>query len=260
MATHDQSGAGENTSSRLIASNGFGMFMLGIALALGGAFASQSVAKAIVASRNSSSIKVKGAASVDLRADSARWTASVTCRAATLPEAYLALSMDMARLQAFMRTSSFTDAEAKPGAVRVSNMMRKDSKGNNTNQIEQYQLTQSVDVLTPKVDAVAEAARNVTQLIKDGTDITSGQPEYLVTNLESNKVDLLDQATRNAMARAETLASGSGSSVGTLVSASQGVIQVIERGSAGSSEYGEYDTRTIDKTMRVVVSLEYAVR
>lgn len=115
MSARDPSGAGEKSSTRLIASNGFGMFMLGIALALGGAFASQSVAKAIITSRS-------------------------------------------------------------------------------------------------------------------------------------------------AMERAETLARGSGSSVGALISANQGVIQVVERGTTGSSDYGEYDTRTIEKTLRAVVSLEYAVR
>jgi hypothetical protein len=38
------------------------------------------------------------------------------------------------------------------------------------------------------------------------------------------------------------------------------VVQVLARGSIDGGEWGEYDTSTIDKTMRVVVSLEYAVR
>jgi len=260
MSQRDPSGAGEMSSTRLITSNGFGMFMLGIALALGGAFASQSVAKAIITSRSASSIKVKGSASVDLRADSACWVTTVTCRGATLQAAYASLSKDMDRLQQFMRTNNFTETEAKAGAVSALNIMGKDTKGNNTNKIELYQLTQTVEVLSAKVDDVAKAARSVTQLIKDGVDVSSGQPAYLVSSLESNKVDLLEKATRSAMGRAETLAQGSGSSVGALISANQGVIQVVQRGTTGSSDYGEYDTRTIEKTMRAVVSLEYAVR
>ncbi len=260
MSARDPSGAGEKSSTRLIASNGFGMFMLGIALALGGAFASQSVAKAIITSRSASSIKVKGSASIDLRADSARWVTTVTCRGTTLQAAYASLSKDMQRLQQFMTSNTFTEVEAKTGPVASSTLMGKDAKGNNTNKIEFYQLTQTMEVLSPKVDAVATAARNVTQLIQDGVDVASGQPAYLVSSLDSTKVDLLDKATRSAMERAETLARGSGSSVGALVSANQGVIQVVERGTTGSSDYGEYDTRTIEKTLRAVVSLEYAVR
>jgi hypothetical protein len=260
MSVRDPSGAGKNLSIRLIASNGFGMFMLGVALALGSAFASQSVAKAIITSRSASSIKVKGSASIDLRADSARWVTAVSCRGTTLQAAYARLSEDMQRLKQFMTANSFSDTEAKTGPVTSSALMVKDAKGNNTNNIEFYQLTQTMEVLSPKVDAVAAAARNVTQLIQQGVAVASGEPAYLVTSLDSTKVDLLDKATRSAMERAETLARGSGSSVGALISANQGVIQVVERGTTGSSDYGEYDTRTIEKTLRAVVSLEYAVR
>jgi hypothetical protein len=61
------------------------------------------------------------------------------------------------------------------------------------------------------------------------------------------------------MERARTLADGSGSRVGRLINASQGVIQVLARGAIDGGEWGQYDTSTIDKTLRVVVSLEYAV-
>jgi hypothetical protein len=37
------------------------------------------------------------------------------------------------------------------------------------------------------------------------------------------------------------------------------VIQVLSRGAIDGGEWGQYDTSTIDKTLRVVVSLEYAV-
>jgi hypothetical protein len=71
---------------------------------------------------------------------------------------------------------------------------------------------------------------------------------------------LLEQATANAFERAQTLARGSGNSIGKLASASQGVFHILARGSTSSSEWGgEYDTSTIDKTARVVVTLDYTV-
>ena len=74
------------------------------------------------------------------------------------------------------------------------------------------------------------------------------------------KADLLAEATRNAFERAETLAKGSGSRVGALQSASQGVIKILARGQVDNSDYGrDYDTSSIQKTMRAVVSLEYAI-
>ena len=259
-APESASGSTSRGATRWVASNGFGMFVLGIALALGGAFASQSLARAIVASRNASSIKVKGSASVDLQADRARWGATVTARGATLQAAYQQLGAGMAGLQGFVTKAGFTDKEWTTSAVRTSTVMKKDAKGTATNTVERYELTQAVLVTSDKVNAVYEAARGVTELIKDGTDVTSGTPEYTISTIEDAKVKLLDQATRSAMDRARTLADGSGSAVGALLNASQGVIQIVSRGSTSGGDYGEYDTSTIDKTMRVVVSLEYAVR
>jgi hypothetical protein len=100
----------------------------------------------------------------------------------------------------------------------------------------------------------------VTDLIREGIEIRSGSPVFLLADPDAVKRDLLAEATRNALDRANTLASGSGSSVGTLQSASQGVIKIMARGQLDSGEYGQdYDTSTIPKTMRAVVSLEYAI-
>ena len=56
------------TSGRLrwFASSGFGMFTLGVAIALGFAFAAQSVSRAMITMRTASTIKVKGTASIDV--------------------------------------------------------------------------------------------------------------------------------------------------------------------------------------------------
>jgi hypothetical protein len=110
------------------------------------------------------------------------------------------------------------------------------------------------------VQVVRTISNESTALIKNGVEVESGSPVYKVSSIEKTKLELLEQATANAYERAQVLARGSGSGVGSLVSASQGVYQIVARGSTGSSDYGEYDTSSIDKTARVVVTLEYAVR
>ena len=39
----------------------------------------------------------------------------------------------------------------------------------------------------------------------------------------------------------------------------QGVFQIVSKGSTDSSDWGRYDTGTIGKTARCVVTLEYAI-
>lgn len=258
MAAHETEGT--RSPWRLVASNGFGMFMLGIALALGGAFASQSLARALVAMRSQSSISVKGSASTDVKADLASWSTTVSVEARTQDQGALRLKEAMERVERYVQGNGFAAEECSVSAVDVRTVMRKNDKGGDTNEVERYELTQRLAVKTAKVEAIERIARSVTDLLRDGVPVASSAPVYTISSIEDHKMRLLDQATRNAMDRARTLASSSGSGVGALLNASQGVVQVLARGAIDGGEWGEYDTSTIDKTMRVVVSLEYAVR
>jgi hypothetical protein len=60
--------------------------------------------------------------------------------------------------------------------------------------------------------------------------------------------------------RAEELAKNSGSEVGTLKYASQGVFQITPVNSTDVSDYGIYDTSTVDKSIKAVVTIEYSIK
>jgi hypothetical protein len=249
------------TSGRLrwFASSGFGMFTLGVAIALGFAFAAQSVSRAMITMRTASTIKVKGTASVDVVSDQGQWTGLVSARGATLPEAYGKLNANLQRLQQFIVASGFAPEEITVESVQTEMLYARDLKGNASNRIESYVLGQEVVVQSGKVKQVKSLAEKVTDLIKDGVEVRSAPPLFTVSSTDVAKNNLLAEATRNALERAETLANGSGSKVGALQSASQGVIQILPRGSISNNDGSDYSTTTIDKTMRAVVSLEYAV-
>ena len=245
---------------RWITTSGFGMLALGAALALGFAYASQSVSRALIAMRTASTIKVKGTASIDLESDRAAWQGFVTARGATLPEAFGRLSAGTQRLQKFIADAGFDATEITADSVATEMVHARDLKGNQTSRIENYVLTQGVSVRSGKVAAVKALSERVTDVIREGVEVRSNEPQFLLANPDGVKQDLLADATRNAFERANTLAKGSGSSVGSLQSASQGVIKILARGQVDNGEYGrDYDTSSIAKTMRAVVSLEYAI-
>jgi hypothetical protein len=235
------------------------MFTLGVAIALGFAFAAQSVSRAMITMRTASTIKVKGTASVDVVSDQGQWTGLVSARGATLPEAYGKLNANLQRLQQFIVASGFAPEEITVESVQTEMLYARDLKGNASNRIESYVLGQEVVVQSGKVKQVKSLAEKVTDLIKDGVEVRSAPPMFTVSSTDVAKNNLLAEATRNALERAETLANGSGSKVGALQSASQGVIQILPRGSISNNDGSDYSTTTIDKTMRAVVSLEYAV-
>ena len=99
-------------------------------------------------------------------------------------------------------------------------------------------------------------------MVANNQDISFGDPNYYLENLEQIKRELISKATQDAHVRAEEFAKTSNVKVGVLKSASQGpfYIQAPNPDSDDSSDYtGSYDTSTIEKKARLVVTIEYAI-
>lgn len=254
----------DSISSRippLIKNFGFGMFCLGATLALGVVLSSQSIGYAIVKMKNSvAPIQVKGLAEMEIVSDRATWRGTVRARAKTLAQAFEILETGSTKLRAMILTFKFSEDEMNACEVDTSIVYAKNSKGEYTNVIESYVLSQGTTIRTLNVQAVRDLAFRATDLIKEGVEIDSGSPSYYVSILESIKLTLLEKATENGYERASLLARGSKSEVGSLVSASQGVFQIVPVGSTDISDYGVSDTSTINKTMKAVVTLAYEIR
>lgn len=259
----DGDGAGRGAIARIAAwmgKPGAGLFLLGAALAFGVLGASERLGSALRTMRQDNSIRVKGVAEMDLTSDRGTWNGKVRARAATLPDAYAALERSMDALRSFVVSSGVANDLITVASVEIGREMKRDSKGNSTNEVETFVLTQTLGFTSTNVQVVRGIANDATALIKQGVEVESGDPVFKVSTLEEAKMRLLEQATANAFERAQTLARGSGNSIGKLASASQGVFHILARGSTSSSEWGgEYDTSTIEKTARVVVTLDYTV-
>jgi len=243
-----------------IATPGAGIFLLGATLAFAVLGASDQLGRAMRAMKQENIIRVKGVAELDITSDRGSWWTSVSGRAPTLAEADTGRDKAMAALRAFVLAKGFKESELSVDSVSISKIYRRDEKGNTTNELEAYVLSQSLGVRSSSLELLRDAANEVTgALVKQGFESSTGTPSFTVSTIEKTKLDLLEKATANAYERAQTLARGSGSSVGSLVSAAQGVYQIVARGETSSSDYGEFDTGSIEKTARVVVTLEYGV-
>jgi len=128
-----------------------------------------------------------------------------------------------------------------------------------TNTIEGYVVRQWVQIASGDVAAIAKVARDASDLIGEGIELDGNPPQYLYTKLDELKLEMLGESTKNARDRAEKLVSGSPSSLGALRSASQGVFQITPAFSTEVSDEGMNDTSSIQKIVKAVVTLEYAI-
>ncbi len=238
---------------------GLPMFLLGATLALGFAYGMGKIATAVATFKTSRVITVKGYAEKAIAADQASWEFSVSAAAPDLPAANATLDRHVTAVHDHLAREGMPPEALTAFPVSVATIFRKNDKGNATNEIDHYLLRRSFRVASPDVRRIEAMANGLSPLLAQGIFVQAQAPEYISTEIDRHKKDLLAEATRNGHERAVILAEESGGHLGGLVDASQGVFQIVPLDSTRVSDYGVYDTTTIDKAVKAVVTLRFSV-
>ena len=204
-------------------------------------------------------ITVKGYAEKSVLSDRGKFYCACAARKMTMKGAYEELAKSRGLVLKYLKENGFDPGEIEVFNIDIQPIYRRNEKGNRTNEIEFYRASQNIGILSGKVDLVRKMSRKITELIREGIDISSTAPEFFVSNLDQIKLELIAKATEDGSRRARVLARESGGKVGALASARQGVFQITSPNSTATSGYGIYDTSTIKKTVKAVVTLRYAI-
>lgn len=205
-------------------------------------------------------ITVKGYAEQPITADRGAWSASVVIRDADRTAAYVQLEKDRAKLLDMLREYKFDADMVRWQPVEIDTLYARDVKGNRTNQIELYVISQQFSIEASDVHLISQVARKAGTLIGDGVELQADDPQYLYTKMDQKKLHMIAEATTNARTRAEQLVKHSNSQLGPLRSASQGVFQITPAYSTKVSGSGYNDTSSIAKAIKAVVTVEYAIQ
>ena len=235
------------------------MFLLGATLALGFAWSASMISNAMVRMRQQNLIRVKGVAEQKIKSNWVSWQCEFWCKAEKLADGYETLNRSREAVRKFVENKGIKTEGVAFEAINIEMEYQTDEKGHKTNFIQfyvlrQYLLLESADVL--KIDSIS---KEITDLIKQGIELRSNPPNFVNTDIENIKIDLLGKATKNAYDRADILAKNSHGKVGALSSASQGVFQITPVNSTDVSDSGNYDTSTIEKSVKAIVTLEFQV-
>lgn len=204
-------------------------------------------------------ISVKGYAEKYVKSDVGKLNFSVSTRNIELKNAYIELERDRLIVLAFLNKKGIKKEEICINHINTREIYKKDEKGKETNTLEYYIATQAIELTSTNVELIKSLSVSISSLMKLGLDISTNAPNFYLSDLGDLKLKLLALATEDAYKRAQILASNSGGAVGKLNSARQGVFQITTPNSTETSDYGVYDTSTIDKTAKVVVTLDYTI-
>lgn len=211
------------------------------------------------AKKGDDAITVTGSAKKRITSDLVIWSAGVSSQAAQLSDAYKQLSDNIPRIKQYLIEKGVPDAQMTVSSITTTTLKRRDADGNETAEITGYSLTQSIEVRSNDVQKISQVAREATELINQGILVESKAPQFYYTAIGDLKIEMLGEAAKDAKERASRIASSTGNSIGSVRSAKMGVLQITAADSTDVSDYGVYDTSTIEKDMTAVVNVSFAV-
>ena len=202
---------------------------------------------------------VTGSAQQEIRSDLAVWTSSFSRRAGATADAYRKLKEDLDKVRKYFAAKGVNEREITDYQVSIMPVYRKNERGNDTSDIQCYDLTQSIQVKSKDVDLVTRVSMESTDLIDQGIEFSSGAPEYYYTKLDELKVEMLARAAQNARQRAERMAGAAGNKIGLMRSAKMGVFQITPVNSTEVSDWGVNDSSSLEKKVTAVVNVSFAI-
>ena len=202
---------------------------------------------------------VKGYAETTVKADAGSLTVEVVQTGETNSKAYEEAGQALTQVKTIVSEALPVDLEMNELKTAVKEVTKIDENGRRTNEIDYFTVTRSIRINTEDVQNLKALGRKLYDLNQEGIRINLRGPDFYVSHLDEVKLELVRRATENGKQRATLMAQSSGENLGTLVSAKQGVIQITKKNSSETSSWGIYDTETIDKVVKLVVTLEYAI-
>ncbi|MFO8174424.1 MAG: SIMPL domain-containing protein [Longimicrobiales bacterium] len=202
-------------------------------------------------------VTVKGMTEQEVEADLALWPLQIVTADNDLGAAQARMDGMVERTRAFLLDNGIEAGEVTIQAFRVQDAQANPYQGSGAP--NRFIITQTLMVRSLEPEVVEAASQRVSELVQDGVVLTSGQeygpggPTFVFSRLNDVKSDMLAEATSRAREAAAEFAAASGSRVGKIRQASQGVFQILPRDQTPGIQ--EQNQRM--KIVRVVTTVQY---
>ncbi|HZV12450.1 MAG TPA: SIMPL domain-containing protein, partial [Candidatus Kapabacteria bacterium] len=199
----------------------------------------------------------------DFESDLISWNSTFSRTAPAMKDAYEQLKRDAEIIKAYIKSKGVNDNEVVFSSVDIQRnykTIRNDKGVEISQEFQGYTLRQSVKIESHDIDKIEQLSREVTELIDQGVELYSDNPEYYYTKLADLKIKMLAAATADARTRAEQIATNAKSTLGKLRGASMGIFQITGQNSnEGFESGGAFNTSSKMKTASITVRAEFTL-
>jgi hypothetical protein len=206
---------------------------------------------------NADTLSVTGSAKTRVTSDQAKIVVAVsrTVFASNLSSGYAEVAYDINLVRNLLKNSGVSDKDMVESPVSMNQMYDQNSGAE-----IRYQLIETVTIQSNDVTKITDISKKIPSLSSQGAMVSTQSLEYYYSKLPDLRVSLLEDAVKDAKLRAEKIAAGTGRRVGSVRAASSGVVQVLSPNSVDISDYGNYDTSSVDKDVMVTVKASFDLK
>ncbi|EZQ19247.1 hypothetical protein CF98_01895 [Halopseudomonas bauzanensis] len=221
-------------------------------LALALAFMAVSIKTGLLQFRDADRVvSVKGLAERTVEADLALWPINFSVMGDSLDVLQGDIETQQDLIRSFLLLKGFAEDDLQLSMPKITDQ-HANLYGSNMPP-QRYRAEVTVLVRTADIDRVKSGMQSVGDLVKSGVALTQSyehQPQFIFTQLNSIKPDMIALATQEARAAADQFARDAGAEVGSIRRASQGYFSI--------EDVDPYTPET--KKVRVVTSVDYILR
>lgn len=244
--------------------NSLPLIIFGIILAIGLIAAAFVLGTQFKNLKQSGTITVKGLAEAPYKANLAQIQMGVSAWGQDYAGALANGKNDFKALQQFVASKGFSvsSQNVTPISVEPYNEDYVDEQGQTRTRQNGYKATQTLSISSQELNKITNMLAQVQNYRINHESVTFEKPQYLLNDLEKIKHDLIAKATDDANKRAEEFAKTGHAKVGVMRSASQGSFNILDAHNPDTddSDYGgAYDKDGVDKLVRLVVTIDYAI-
>lgn len=226
--------------------------ILGIPLALGIILAGYFISDALYKIRASERyVTVKGLAERNVEADLVIWPLSFSETSNELSELQNNINSKRRIIREFLLAIGFNDSEISELPPQITDFKAEKYIQNKVKREYRYMAQTTVTLRSRNVSLAKQAMERAGELVSKGIVLVAQSfnmpTQYLFTSLNKVKPDMIAEATQNARKAAEQFAKDSGSIVGNIKKARQGLFSIKDRDRSSPDH----------KKIRVVTTVEY---
>ncbi len=199
-----------------------------------------------------------GSAKESVVADTGRWTITLETRTGVYDQqsGFDRLATAIDKITAFLETQDLGEYETPSGSTYATYVYPQNSEPIQTG----YTVSRNIIVRSTEVQKLVDLTNNIQPLTGEGYNVSTGGLELTYSKLDEMRVSLLTKAIADATDRANAIAQNSGRTVGLLRNALGGVVQVLPQGGVEISDYGTYDTQSMNKDVMVTVRATFGLK